>query len=137
MLLEIDWNQFLVGDDDFSFLLEIGLRTISMYFIIVIGLKLMGKRGIKQLSVFELVVIIGLGSSAGDPMFYKEIGMIVPLVVFAIVIGAYRLTVYFMSKSDKFNIVVEGKPTCLIREGEFSITNLKKKTWQRMSFLLK
>ena len=134
MLLEIDWNQFLVGDDNTSFLLEIGLRTISMYFIIVIGLKLMGKRGIKQLSVFELVVIIGLGSAAGDPMFYKEIGMMVPLIVFAIVIGAYRLTTYLMGKSDRFESLVEGKPTCLIRDGEFSISNFKKENMAKDEF---
>lgn len=134
MLLEIDWNQFLAGDDDVSFIAEIGLRTISMYFIIVIGLKLMGKRGIKQLSVFELVVIIGLGSAAGDPMFYKEIGMMVPLAVFAIVIGAYRLTTYLMGKSEKFEALVEGKPTCLIRDGEFSISNFKKENMAKDEF---
>ncbi len=126
MLFSIDWEKFLIGEEDVSFLLEILVRTVCMYFIILIGIRLMGKRGIKQLSVFELVVIIGLGSAAGDPMFYKEVGMMVPLAVFAIIIGAYRLTTYFMAKNEKFETIVEGKPTCLIRNGEFSITKFRK-----------
>ena len=94
----------------------------------------MGKRGIKQLSVFELVVIIGLGSAAGDPMFYKEIGMMVPLAVFTIVIAAYRLTTYLMAKSDKFETLVEGQPTYLIRDGEFSIDDFKKENMAKDEF---
>lgn len=134
MILEIDWHKFLIGEDDWGFLWEIGLRTISMYFIIVLGLKLMGKRGIKQLSVFELVVIIGLGSSAGDPMFYKEIGMIVPILVFGVIIAAYRLTTYLMAKSDKFESIVEGHATYLIRGGEFSISDFKKENMAKDEF---
>src|SRR5215217_3063718 len=121
MLLAIDWTKFIVGEEDWEFLLEISLRTIIMYFIILIGLRLLGKRGVRQLSVFELVVIISLGSAAGDPMFYKEIGLLYPVIIFGIIVGAYRLTTYFMTKSKKFDDLVEGKCVYLIVEGEFSI----------------
>jgi uncharacterized membrane protein YcaP (DUF421 family) len=46
-------------------------RTGIMFLVIIFGLRLLGKRGVKQLSVFELVVIIGLGSAAGDRCFTK------------------------------------------------------------------
>jgi uncharacterized membrane protein YcaP (DUF421 family) len=75
MLLSIDWGAFFIGSEDWEFLFEIGLRTFFMYIIILFGLRLLGKRGVKQLSIFELVVIISLGSAAGDPMFYKEVGL--------------------------------------------------------------
>jgi uncharacterized membrane protein YcaP (DUF421 family) len=94
LLLAIDWKAFLVGSEDTSFLIEISVRTIIMYIIILVGLRLLGKRGVKQLSVFELVVIISLGSAAGDPMFYKEIGLLIPVVIFTIIVAAYRLTTY-------------------------------------------
>lgn len=126
MLLAIDWTKFIVGEEDWEFLLEISLRTIIMYFIILIGLRLLGKRGVRQLSVFELVVIISLGSAAGDPMFYKEIGLMVPVVIFAIIVGAYRLTTYLMAKSSKFDDLVEGKCTYLIKDGEFNVDEFGK-----------
>lgn len=126
MLLTIDWSKFLIGTEDWEFLFEIGLRTLIMYLIILFGLRLLGKRGVKQLSIFELVVIISLGSAAGDPMFYKEVGLTVPVVIFAVIVGCYRLTTYLTAKSTKIDDLVEGKATYLIEAGEFSIENFGK-----------
>ncbi|RZL41811.1 MAG: DUF421 domain-containing protein [Pedobacter sp.] len=97
-----------------------------MYIIILFSLRLLGKRGVKQLSVFELVVIISLGSAAGDPMFYKEVGLGSAIIVFAVVVISYKLTSYIVGKSKKMEKIIEGTSTCLIREGEFSIDNFKK-----------
>lgn len=126
MMLKIDWTEVLLGEEDWPFLLEIAIRTFAMYIIILIGLRLLGKRGVGQLSVFELVVIISLGSAAGDPMFYKEVGMLIPVVIFTIVVSSYRLTTYLSAKSKSFDTLVEGKAKYLIREGEFSIGNFGK-----------
>jgi len=126
IILSIDWTGFLIGEADWSFLVEISLRTFIMYIIILVGLRLLGKRGVKQLSVFELVVIISLGSAAGDPMFYKEVGLLVPIIIFTIIVSSYRLTTYLTAKSKKFDDIVEGQPVYLIRDGEFSIENFSK-----------
>lgn len=99
-----------------------------MFFIIIFGLRLLGKRGVKQLSVFELVVIIGLGSAAGDPMFYKDVGIMPALVVFTMIISLYSIITYVISKSKKFEKLVEGKPICLIDQGVFCIKDFKKET---------
>lgn len=123
---DFDWKQFLLGTEDWSFLPEAALRTLVMFIVIVIGLRLLGKRGIKQLSVFELVAIIGLGSAAGDPMFYKDVGILPAILVFVVVITLYTIVVYFVGKNKGFESLVEGKPVCLIQEGAFSIKNFKK-----------
>ena len=108
------------------FMLEIAFRTLIMFLIILTGLRLLGKRGVRQLSVFELVVIISLGSAAGDPMFYKEVGLLVPVIVFTVIVGSYRLTTYLMAKSEKFDDLVEGTCTYLIEDGEFNIADFGK-----------
>lgn len=124
--LGFDWKQLLLGDQNWEFLIETVFRSFIMFMIIVIGLRILGKRGVKQLSVFELVVIIGLGSAAGDPMFYKDVGLLPALVVFIMVISLYRLITYFIGKNKKFEQLVEGSPVCLIAEGKFSISNFEK-----------
>lgn len=124
--MNIDWEQILVGEENWVFMGEIAIRTLTMFLIILIGLRLLGKRGVRQLSVFELVVIISLGSAAGDPMFYKEVGLLVPVIVFSVIVGAYRLTTYLMAKSEKFDDLVEGKCTYLIEDGEFNIADFGK-----------
>ncbi|WP_419870838.1 DUF421 domain-containing protein [Chryseobacterium sp. CT-SW4] len=126
ILSEFSWKELLLGNEDWPFLLEIILRTLIMFFTIIIGLRVLGKRGVKQLSVFELVVIIGLGSAAGDPMFYREVGVVSSIIVFIIIIILYSLVTYLIGKSKKFENLVEGKPICLIENGTFAIDNFNK-----------
>ena len=102
-----DIKHLLMGDNEWSFIPEIMLRTLLMYLIVLVSLRLLGKRGVKQLSVFELVVIIGLGSAAGDPMFYKEVGIASAIVVFIVIIVAYKITSYFVNKSNSFETLLD------------------------------
>lgn len=126
ILHELDWKMIMLGKEEWGFLMEVLLRTATMFLVILTGLRILGKRGIKQLSIFELVVIIGLGSAAGDPMFYKDVGIFSALVVFAVVIVLYKLVVYLIGRSNKFENLIEGKPVRLIKEGVFSMDNFKK-----------
>jgi len=125
---EFDLKQLLLGSEEWGFLFETILRTSIMFFIIIFGLRLLGKRGVKQLSVFELVVIIGLGSAAGDPMFYKDVGIMPALVVFTMIISLYSIITYLIGKNKKFEKLVEGKPICLIDKGIFCIEDFKKES---------
>ncbi|MDR2235886.1 MAG: DUF421 domain-containing protein [Chryseobacterium sp.] len=125
-LLQLDWKELLMGHEEWSFILEIILRTMIMFLTIIIGLRVLGKRGVKQLSLFELVVIIGLGSAAGDPMFNKDVGIVSSIIVFVVIILLYSIVTYFIGKSKKFEKLVEGKSICLIRDGEFAIENFQK-----------
>lgn len=124
--VDFTWKTLLLGSENWSFLLETVLRTFIMFVIILVSLRILGKRGVKQLSVFELVVIIGLGSAAGDPMFYKDVGILPALIVFTLIVGLYSVITYFVGKNKKFEIMVEGKPVCLIKDGSFSIENFTK-----------
>ena len=127
-------EKIFLGDEDWSFVPEIMLRTLIMYFIVLVSLRVLGKRGVKQLSVFELVVIISLGSAAGDPMFYKEVGILSAIAVFLIVIIAYKITSYFVNKSKNVERLLEGRCTCVIENGRFAIENFKKEALAQDEF---
>lgn len=121
-----NWKELLIGDEDWNFLPAVVLRAFIMFMIIVISLRLLGKRGVKQLSIFELVVIIGLGSAAGDPMFYRDVGILPAMIVFAMVVGLYSLITYMIGRNKRFEKMIEGGPVCLIKKGVFSVDNFKK-----------
>lgn len=88
-ILNMNWQDILFGDENLSFLAEIALRSVIMFLLLFLGLRVAGKRGVKQLSIFELLIIIALGSAAGDPMIYKEVGVIYALVVFVVIFLIY------------------------------------------------
>lgn len=122
----MDIKTLLLGEENWGFLAEIALRTCIMFLTILTGLRLLGKRGIKQLSVFELGVIIGLGSAAGDPMFYKDVGLLPGVLVLSIVVLLYRFITHLINKYQSFEHLVEGKPVCIIEAGVFIVDNFKK-----------
>ncbi len=120
----MDWKQLLLGDENFSFLLEVVLRTLIMFFFLVITLRLTGKRGVKQLSIFEMVMIIGLGSAAGDPMFYKAVGILPAIIVFALILLSYRLIVLIIIRSERVAKFFEGSAHYIIKNGEGTSTSV-------------
>lgn len=132
--LALDWKQILLGGEEWIFLVETVLRTFIMFIMILTGLRLLGKRGVKQLSVFELVVIIGLGSAAGDPMFYKDVGLLPALIVFCMVVLLYTVVTFLVSKSKHVEKLIEGTPVCLINEGMFAVDNFNKEVLAQDEF---
>ena len=121
-----DWQRIFLGETPWQFLVEVLGRTLVMFAVIFTALRATGKRTVRQLSVFELVLIIGLGSAAGDPMFYHDVGLLPAFLVFLVVILSYRTLTNWASQSPKIEELVEGKAVCLIDEGEFSIEDFKK-----------
>ena len=109
------------------FLLEVAFRSLVMFLVVFIGFRLSGKRSIKQLSVFEMVLIVSLGSAAGDPMFYEDVGLLPATVVFLVVISVYRGLTWLMGKSSRMETLIEGKPRYLIKDGKFCINDIHKK----------
>lgn len=121
-----EWDRLLFNGLPPTFLLEVMVRALIMYIIILVALRASGKRGVKQLSVYELVLIIGLGSAAGDPMFYEDVGLIPAITVFMVIILLYRATTWLSGKNKRLADFLEGKPVILIENGKFSIENFEK-----------
>ena len=121
-----DWQRIFQENLPLSYLGEIVFRTVVMFLILIVALKFLSKRGVKQLSVFELAILIALGSATGDPMFYKNIPITHGFVVIAVVIILYITITRFTAKSKKMEVLLEGKPTCLLNDGEINFESYKK-----------
>lgn len=110
-----------MNDLPFEFLLEVLVRTVIMFIVVLLTLKFTGKRGVRQLSIFEVVIIISLGSAAGDPMFYEDVGLLPAFAVFITILFMYRFVTWLLAKSRRFEDFIEGKVECVIEEGQFSL----------------
>lgn len=121
-----DWERILINDLPYAFLLEVLLRTGIMFTFLVIALRFTGKRGVKQLSIFEIVIIIAMGSAAGDPMFYEDVGILPALCAFFVVIATYRFLTWLTGKNRWFEGLIEGHAQLLIEDGAFSVVKFEK-----------
>lgn len=132
--MDLDFNKIFIGELDFSFALEIVIRTIIMFSMVLLILRLSGKKGVRQLSLFEVAIIIALGSAAGDPMFSKESSILPSVIVFASIIVLYRVITYFAMKSEKFEDFIEGEPLYVIEDGKFVMGVKKDHTFAKDEF---
>ncbi len=121
-----EWKRLLFNDLPVQFLLEVMFRTVIMFIVVLLTLKFAGKRGVKQLSVFEVVIIISLGSAAGDPMFYEDVGLLPAIMVFLIILTMYRSVTWLLGKSKRFENFIEGKTQCIIEDGQFSLKDFER-----------
>ena len=48
-----------------EFLGEVALRSLYTFILVFLFLKLTGRRGVRQMSLFEVLIILTLGSAAG------------------------------------------------------------------------
>lgn len=119
-----DWQRMLLGDVPFLFLGEVAFRAAFAFIVVFVFLKVSGRRGIRQLSLFELVVILTLGSAAGDVSFYEDVALLPVAMVFATLLVLYRVIVVAMSHSQRFSDWMEGKPVTIIKDGLYELNSL-------------
>ncbi len=132
--MSLDFQQLFINDLDWSFALEIAIRTLLMFAFILIMLRLSGKKGVRQLSIFEVAIIIALGSAAGDPMFNKDMAILPSLLVFGVILAFYRLITYFASKNEKFESILEGDAMYIIEDGQFTMQEESDNTFAKDEF---
>lgn len=131
-----DWQRMLLDEVSLGFLGEVMARTLLAYVVVFLFLKIAGRRGVRQLSLFELVVILTLGSAAGDMTFYEDVPLLPVLMVFAAMSGLYRLTTYLMGRSTRFQAWLEGEPITIIRDGQFELSALTQGNIAHDEFLM-
>ncbi|MDK2012520.1 MULTISPECIES: DUF421 domain-containing protein [unclassified Deinococcus] len=119
-VVPFDWARIFLGDTPPLFLLEIIFRTTVIFGWLLLLLRFTGKRGLAQLSPLELAIVIGLGSAAGDPMFYPEVPLLHAMLVLAVVVSLQTLLARLVIRSERVETFVEGVPVELVRDGVLS-----------------
>jgi uncharacterized membrane protein YcaP (DUF421 family) len=121
-----DWQRMLLSDDAPPlFLLEVAVRCLLTYLMVIAALRVTGRRGVRQLSIFELSIILALGSAAGDAMLYHDTPLLYAAVVFAVVSGLYLFFNWLTEKFPRFSDWLEGKPVLLVEQGRICIDQFR------------
>ena len=130
----IDIAKIFFEGAEYQFAIEIIGRTILMFVLILLVLRLSGRRGVRQLTLFEVAIILGLGSAAGDPMFMEEIPLVYSVVVFAAVIVLYKLITFLVAHFKWVKQLMEGKEMIIVKKGRFSIEESKEASFSQREF---
>ena len=119
-----------------EFLWEVSLRSLYTFILVFLFLKLTGRRGVRQMSLFEVLIILTLGSAAGDVAFYDDVPMLPVLVVFITLAILYRLVMWLMARSETLEDLLEGKPVVIIEDGELAWSKLSNANMTEFEFFM-
>ena len=122
-----DWQRLFISDQaPAGFLWEVFVRSIFAFVLTIGALRVTGKRGVRQLSLFEFGLILVLGSAAGDATFYHDVPLLYVIVVFAVVMALYVLFNYLIDQHPRIERLFEGAPELIIIEGEIDFAAFTK-----------
>jgi uncharacterized membrane protein YcaP (DUF421 family) len=105
------------------YVIALSMGSVVTIFVLT---KLMGYRQMSQMSMFDYVNGITIGSIAAEMATSLEESFVQPLVAMIVYAAAALLLSWLSSKSIKARRLIEGTPLVLLNKGELYRKNLKK-----------
>jgi uncharacterized membrane protein YcaP (DUF421 family) len=109
----------------------IAARTALVYLGLLIGLRLMGKRELGQMTVFDLVVVLLIANAVQNAMtgpdFSVQGGL---LAAGVLLVGNYAISLLPLH-GTKWGRLLGGTPTVLVQNGRFIYPHLKRERVDR------
>ena len=102
------------------------VRTIILYFLIVVGMRLMGKRQIGELEPSELVLTMMISDLAAVPMQDFGIPLLSGLLPILTLLALSLLLSQLSLRSLRLRALICGTPTVLIRGGKLQQDAMRK-----------
>jgi uncharacterized membrane protein YcaP (DUF421 family) len=115
--------------------LDIVLRTAGVYVALLIGLRLMGKRELGQMTVFDLVVILLLANAVQNAMVGPDTSLWGGLIAALVLLSLNKVVAKLRLQHATWGRFLEGTPTVLVQGGQFLDPALRKEGVEREQVL--
>lgn len=107
-------------------MLTIFIRTVMIYLILTIIMRIMGKRQLGELDVGELVITIILSEIATNPITNPDRSMLEAIIPILTLASLEILTSALILKAPIFKSILSSKPAVLVARGTIDFKMMKK-----------
>ncbi len=135
-IIPFDLDRMLLASTTTGYLLEVIFRTMIIFIVSFMFMRLMGRRAVQQLTPFDLLIIIALGSAMGDPMLYPEVAILWAIGVLITAVTLFRIQDILMKRSEKYEDFTQGFPRKIIENGIIDIDTFAKTSTTKDELLL-
>jgi uncharacterized membrane protein YcaP (DUF421 family) len=97
---------------------EIVIRTAVVYLVILVGLRLAGKREVGQLTVIDLVVLLLISNAVQNAMLGPDTSLLGGIIAVAVLLTMSVILAQLRVRSQRLSRLVQGSPTVLVLHGE-------------------
>jgi uncharacterized membrane protein YcaP (DUF421 family) len=112
---------------EYDLIVSVIFRTVIVTVLILFIIRWLGNKGLGQLTTFELLILVGLGSAVGDPMIYMtemSIPQAITSVIFVVIL--FKLLDYVTIRSKRFSKLTVPEAILLVKDGKYIEGGLKK-----------
>jgi uncharacterized membrane protein YcaP (DUF421 family) len=95
------------------------VRTVAVYFVLALLLRLAGKRDIAQLNTFDLVVMLLLSNVVQNAVIGEDNSLLGGAFGAAVLVGLNAIVVRMSATSDRAQRLFEGGEVVLVRDGRY------------------
>ena len=120
-----DWQRILVGEVPGIFYVEILIRAAAIYLLLVLSMRLMGRRMASQLSRNEMAAMVSMAAAIGVPILDAHRGLLPAYIIGLVVVSTQRIVSYWAARSQPFEAVSQGDKSTLIRNSVLQLKNMK------------
>ena len=111
------WLSKVFDHPDAIGVLIIAGKTLVVYLFLILGLRLIGKRELGQMTLYDLVLIIILGNAVQNAMMNNDNSLGGGLIAAATLLLANRLFNILLQRSKKLEKLMVGEPILILHEG--------------------
>jgi len=98
-------------------LCEIVLRTAVIYLVVLLGVRLSGKREVGQMTPFDLVLLLLISNSVQNAMTGPDTSVIGGVAAALTLLVMNYLIAELSGTNRRFRKIVQGQPTLLVHDG--------------------
>src|ERR1700681_1279692 len=99
-------------------LLEIALRTAAVYTLVLVGIRISGKREVGQMTPFDLTLLLLLSNSVQNAMTGPDTSLAGGAVAAITLLILNYLVAELAGTNRRFRKIIQGQPSLLIHDGE-------------------
>ena len=107
-------------------LLEIALRTGVIYLLVLIGIRISGKREVGQMTPFDLVLLLLISNSVQNAMTGPDTSVAGGVVAAVTLLLLNYLVAEVSGGNRRFRKFVQGEPSLLVHDGEVNVAHMAK-----------
>jgi uncharacterized membrane protein YcaP (DUF421 family) len=98
-------------------LVEIVLRTAAVYLLVLVGIRLTGKREVGQMTPFDLTLLLLLSNSVQNAMTGPDTSLLGGATAAAVLLVMNYLLANLSGMNRRFRRMLQGEPTLLVHNG--------------------
>ncbi len=96
---------------------EFMLRAVVVYVVVLVMVRVAGKRALGQFTAFDMLLLVLLGNAVQNALLGKDTSLGGGLLLAATLIALNYFVGWITTRSPKLERVIEGEPVVLARHG--------------------